>query len=95
MDVVAGIAVYVMPCHDCGIYSKHLWTLYHDACETICLHSIVMLYLYIMYLYGLWPEIKSYYYYYCNLYVGVQHSDGKSASLDTRIIVSNIETRGY
>ena len=59
-----GIAVYkyVMPCHDCGIYSKHLWTLYHDACETICLHSIVMLYLYIMYLYGLWPEIKSYYY---------------------------------
>ena len=51
-----------MPCHDCGIYSKHLWTLYHDACETICLHSIVMLYLYIMYLYGLWPEIKSYYY---------------------------------
>ena len=66
MDLVAGIAVYkyVMPCHDCGIYSKHLWTLYHDACETICLHSIVMLYLYIMYLYGLWPEIKSYYYYY-------------------------------
>ena len=64
MDLVAGIAVYkyVMPCHDCGIYSKHLWTLYHDACETICLHSIVMLYLYIMYLYGLWPEIKSYYY---------------------------------
>ena len=64
MDLVAGIAVYVMPCHECGIYSKHLWTLYHDACETICLHSIVMLYLYIMYLYGLWPEIKSYYYIY-------------------------------
>ena len=73
MDLVAGIAVYkyVMPCHDCGIYSKHLWTLYHDACETICLHSIVMLYLYIMYLYGLWPEIKSYYYYYDlnNIYI--------------------------
>ena len=62
MDLVAGIAVHVMPCHDCGIYSKHLWTLYHDACETIFLHSLVMLYLYIMYLYGLWPEIKSYYY---------------------------------
>ena len=52
MDLVAGIAVYVMPCHDCGIYSKHLWTLYHDVCETICLHSIVMLYLYIMYLWA-------------------------------------------
>ena len=54
MDLVAGIAVYkyVMPCHDCGIYSKHLWTLYHDACETICLHFIVMLYLYIMYLWA-------------------------------------------
>ena len=62
MDLVAGIAVHVMPCHDCGIYSKHLWTLYHDACETIFLHSLVMLYLYIMYLSGLWPEIKSYYY---------------------------------
>ena len=49
-------------------YSKHLWTLYHDACETICLHSIVMMYLYIMYLYGLWPEIKSYYYYYYYYY---------------------------
>ena len=62
MDLVAGIAVHLMPCNDCGIYSKHLWTLYHDACETICLHSLVMLYLYIMYLYGLWPEIKSCYY---------------------------------
>ena len=71
MDLVAGIAVYVMPCHDCGIYSKHLWTLYHDACETICLHSIVMLYLYIMYLYGLWPEIKSYYYYIMQVMPGV------------------------
>ena len=62
MDRVAGIAVHVMPCHDCGI--KHLWTLYHDACETICLHSLVMLHLYIMCLYGLWPEIKYYYYNY-------------------------------
>ena len=65
MDLVAGIAVHVMPCHDCGIYSKHMCTLYHDACESIFfLNSLVMLYLYIMYLYGLWPEIKSYYYYY-------------------------------
>ena len=24
MVLVAGIAVHVMPCHDCGIYSKHL-----------------------------------------------------------------------
>ena len=37
MDLVAGIAVHVMPCHDCGIYSKHLCTLYHDACESIFL----------------------------------------------------------
>ena len=48
MDLVAGIAVHVMPCHDCGIYSKHLWTLYHDACETIFFHYLVMLYLYII-----------------------------------------------
>ena len=55
MDLVAGIAVRVMPCHDCGInlYSKHLWTLYHDACETMFWHSLVMLYLYSMYLCGL------------------------------------------
>ena len=32
---VAGIAVHVMPCHDCGIYSQHLCIVYHDACETI------------------------------------------------------------
>ena len=35
MVLVAGIAVHVMPCHDCGIYSKHLCIVYHDACETI------------------------------------------------------------
>ena len=54
-----------MPCHDCGIYSKHLCIVYHDACETIfcvcMLYNAVFVYLY---LYGLWPEIKSYYYYY-------------------------------
>ena len=62
MDLVAGIALYkyVMPCHDCGIYPKHLWTLYHDACETICLQHCTC----ILCTYGLWPEIKSYYYYY-------------------------------
>ena len=65
MVLVAGIAVHVMPCHDCGIYSKHLCIVYHDACETIlfvCMfYNAVFVYLY---LYGLWPEIKSYYYYY-------------------------------
>ena len=64
MVLVAGIAVHVMPCHDCGIYSKHLCIVYHDACETIffcMLYNAVFVYLY---LYGLWPEIKSYYYYY-------------------------------
>ena len=63
MVLVAGIAVHVMPCHDCGIYSKHLCIVYHDACETIlcvCMfYNAVFVYLY---LYGLWPEIKSYYY---------------------------------
>ena len=59
MVLVAGIAVHVMPCHDCGIYSKHLCIVYHDACETIFFFAcFTMLYLY---LYGLWPEIKSYY----------------------------------
>ena len=64
MVLVAGIAVHVMPCHDCGIYSKHLCIVYHDACETIffcMLYNAVFVYLY---LYGLWPEIQSYYYYY-------------------------------
>ena len=63
MDLVAGIAVqcHVMPCHDCGICSKHLCIVYHDACETIfcMLYNAVFVYLY---QYGLWPEIKSYYY---------------------------------
>ena len=42
MVLVAGIAVHVMPCHDCGIYSKHLCIVYHDACETIflCVHVL-------------------------------------------------------
>ena len=40
MDLVAGIAVHVMPCHYCVIYSKHLCIVYHDACETICLHAL-------------------------------------------------------
>ena len=31
MVLVAGIDVHVMPCHDCGIYSKHLCIVYHDA----------------------------------------------------------------
>ena len=39
MVLVAGIAVHVMPCHDCGIYSKHVCIVYHDACETI-LHAL-------------------------------------------------------
>ena len=49
-----------MPCHDCGIYSKHLCIVYHDAFETILcmLYNAVFVYLY---LYGLWPEMKSYY----------------------------------
>ena len=61
MDLVAGIAVHVMSCHDCGIYSKHLCIVYHDACEILfcMLYNAVFLYLY---LYGLWPEIKSYYF---------------------------------
>ena len=62
MVLVAGIAVHVMPCHDCGIYSKRLCIVYHDACETIffcMLYNAVFVY---VYLYGLWPEIKSYYY---------------------------------
>ena len=68
MVLVAGIAVHVMPCHDCGIYSKHLCIVYHDACEKkiFCmLYNAVFVYLY---LYGLWPEIKSYYYYYYYYY---------------------------
>ena len=80
MDLVAGIAVHVMPFHDCGIYSKHLWTLYHDACEIIFLQSLVMLYLYIMYLYGLWPEIKSYYYYYNGPPIILDHTLTKQSS---------------
>ena len=67
MVLVAGIAVHVMPCHDCGIYSKHLCIVYHDACETIlfvCMfYNAVFVYLY---LYGLWPEIKSYIIYILN-----------------------------
>ena len=63
MDLLAGIAVHVMPCHDCRTYSKHLCIVYHDACETIfcILYNAVFVYLY---LYGLWPEIKYNYYYY-------------------------------
>ena len=40
MVLVAGIAVHVMPCHDCGIYSKHLCIVYHDACEFFFLHAL-------------------------------------------------------
>ena len=47
MVLVAGIAVHVIPCHDCGIYSKHLCIVYHDACETIFFACFTMLYLYI------------------------------------------------
>ena len=46
MVLVAGIAVHVMPCHDCGIYSKHVCIVYHDACETNIFACFTMLYLY-------------------------------------------------
>ena len=36
--------------------------LYHDACETIfCVHVLQCCIFLYLYLYGLWPEIKSYY----------------------------------
>ena len=53
MDLVAGIAVglHVTPCHDCGIYSKHLCIVYHDMKKKNCiLYNAVFVYLY---LYGL------------------------------------------
>ena len=50
MVLVAGIAVHVMPCHDFGIYSKHLCIVYHDACETIffcMLYNAVFVYYFV------------------------------------------------
>ena len=69
MVLVAGIAVHVMPCHDCGIIETLVYSLsrcfitMHVKQFFACMFYNAVFFLY-LYLYGLWPEIKSYYYYY-------------------------------
>ena len=66
MVLVAGIAVHVMPCHDCGIIETLVYSLsrcfitMHVKQFFACMFYNAVFFLY-LYLYGLWPEIKSYY----------------------------------
>ena len=72
MVLVAGIAVHVMPCHDCGIIETLVYSL--SRCF-ITMHVkqffACMFYNAVFFLY-LWPEIKSYYYFIIIISINIQ-----------------------